>query len=230
MHVRSSPARRCLQAVYWRSSMTTAWHAMLRFSPRLSTFSWVLAFMLTTLRGQVERVERVGQVRRSARGRWRASLSTAKLPASPKSSGGRQAGAVRTWGARPASGTGCLGSPPCAATSWAAAVRRRGARQAQGWLIGLAAPARRPRLGLRVAWGEAPRGRRHLRPQPTAPRPQPAAHTPFLRTHLRNDGAVDVANRVAALPHQPHRLLEEDVAGVGRRGEEGGRQSTQGAW
>lgn len=36
----------------WRhclSSMTTAWHAMLRFSPRLSTFSCVLALMLTTL-------------------------------------------------------------------------------------------------------------------------------------------------------------------------------------
>ncbi len=28
--------------------MTTAWHAMLRFSPRLSTFSCVLALMLTT--------------------------------------------------------------------------------------------------------------------------------------------------------------------------------------
>ncbi len=29
-------------------SSTTVWQAMLRFSPKLSTFSWVLALMLTT--------------------------------------------------------------------------------------------------------------------------------------------------------------------------------------
>lgn len=41
---------------YCLSSMTTAWQAMERFSPRLSTFSCVLALMFTTLRTQWARV------------------------------------------------------------------------------------------------------------------------------------------------------------------------------
>lgn len=47
-------------------------------------------------------------------------------------------------------------------------------------------------------------------PSPCLPLPPPAA------AHLRDDGAVDVADVVAALPHQPHRLLEEDIAAGGR--------------
>lgn len=48
---------------YCFSNMTTAWQAMLRPSPRLSTFSWVLALMFTTLQGRKEggRGEREGQ-------------------------------------------------------------------------------------------------------------------------------------------------------------------------
>ena len=42
---------------------------------------------------------------------------------------------------------------------------------------------------------------------PSCPPKQPHNHT-----HLCNDGAVDVADGVAALPHQPHSLFEEDVA------------------
>ena len=50
-----SPSRVCSLPCllrYCLSSMTTAWQAMLRFSPRLSTFSWVFALMLTTLHRQ----------------------------------------------------------------------------------------------------------------------------------------------------------------------------------
>lgn len=71
------------------SSMTTAWHAMERFSPRLSTFSCVLALMFTTLqvarrrRGQREGHEVAGGPRRRCCLGTRAALAPRAWPLAP---------------------------------------------------------------------------------------------------------------------------------------------------
>ena len=156
-----------------RSSMTTAWQAMLRFSPRLSTFSCVLALMFTTLQW-----ERSGNGRSvlPQRGPCLAGVAQAKVGRALRSAScsARSASRApppppphppphpppRTWGARPASGRGCPGWPPCGGPSWGAA----------GDSGGGGGGGTRGRAGLRCAQRrQLPAGSIPRRRQPSAP-------------------------------------------------------------
>ena len=154
------------------SSSTTASAAMLRFSPRLSTFSCVLALMLTT----------AGEGRREGRGE----------------------GGSAAWGRV----TDACARGEAGRVTDACARGEAGPPGAQGGRA-----VRCPEMSLlRTLSMQPPPTRPHPPHPPTrGVRPQHLAQVGaddlLVRRQLgplRDDGAINVAHRVAPLPHQPH--------------------------
>lgn len=170
---RMRPHKPSRAAAHCRSSMTTAWQAMERFSPSESTFSCVLALMFTTLRATRGRDGCNGgsavQSNRFLSHHCRARrCSSTHCAAARCDIAGRNRPVCLsnylkcpgfsafctglTWGARPASGTGCPESPPCAATSWAAAAEKtRCAQRERSVQLGASSSRGKPRKTHREA-------------------------------------------------------------------------------
>lgn len=240
----SQRRRCCLLWRYCLSSMTTAWQAMERFSPRLSTFSCVLALMFTTLRAcsvGVGQERQGGGQRQARRARPQPRSPTTELhplaaaqacmaPPAPTHLGcapsiwHRLSRMASLWGdilGRCAAGTGAWHGaghghprsrrllPRRAAGSHGTAARASRKPAAQGQTTRTACMVRGC---CQSAAALLPSPLPCHRPPPALLSAPPPPPLPTPHTHLRNDGAVNVANCVAPLLHEPHRLLQEDVA------------------